>query len=110
MEPTFHKGDMVFEEYIPNGAPLQFGKIGAFVVGNDSYIKENQPDGLHSHNEYYLVMRFDNDASVYLMFQTSVVVYENFASSSSNTLLYHNPRILFVTDHSGLSQIKASTS
>jgi phage repressor protein C with HTH and peptisase S24 domain len=67
MEPTFHNGDMVFVEYIPNGAPLQFGEIGAFAVGNECYIKEYQPDGLHSHNERYPVMRFDDDASVYLI-------------------------------------------
>jgi phage repressor protein C with HTH and peptisase S24 domain len=67
MEPTFHNGDMVFVEYIPNGAPLQFGEIGAFAVGNECYIKEYQPDGLHSHNDRYPVMRFNDDASVYLI-------------------------------------------
>lgn len=67
MEPTFHNGDMVFVEYIPDGAPLQFGEIGAFAVGNECYIKEYQPDGLHSHNECYPVMRFDEDATVYLI-------------------------------------------
>ena len=67
MEPTFHNGDIVFVEYIPHGAPLQFGEIGAFAVGNECYIKEYQPDGLHSHNKRYPVMRFDDDASVYLI-------------------------------------------
>ena len=54
-------------EYIPNGAPLQFGKIAAFAFGNEYYIKEYQPGGLHSHNKRYPVMRFDDDASVYLI-------------------------------------------
>ena len=67
MEPTFHDGDYVFVEDIPNGGPLHFGEIGAFAVGNETYIKEYQQDGLHSHNENYKVMRFDEDASVSLI-------------------------------------------
>lgn len=68
MEPTFHDGDMVFVEHIPSGNPLQFGEIGAFTIGNECYIKEYQPDGLHSHNGNYPVMRFDSDAaSVFLI-------------------------------------------
>lgn len=68
MEPTFHNGDLVFVEHIPNGPPLRFGEIGAFAIGNECFIKEYQPDGLHSHNPNYELMRFDADAaSVYLI-------------------------------------------
>ena len=67
MEQAFHNGDKVFVEYIPNGAPLQFGEIGAFVVENECYIKKYQPGGLHSHNKSYPAMRFDEDATAYLI-------------------------------------------
>lgn len=63
MEPTFHDGDMVLVEHIPDGSALRFGEIGAFANGNESYVKEYQADGLHSHNEHYDVMRFDNEAT-----------------------------------------------
>ena len=67
MEPTYHDGDLVLVEHIPDGAALRYGEIGAFAVGNESYIKEYRSDGLHSHNEKYPVMRFDDDAAVYLI-------------------------------------------
>ena len=67
MEPTFHDGDFVFVEDIPNGAPLHFGEIGAFSVGSETFIKEYQQDGLHSHNPHYPVMHFEEDAGVLLI-------------------------------------------
>ena len=50
MEPTYHDGDMVLVEHIPDGSALRLGEIGAFASGNESYVKEYQADGLHSHN------------------------------------------------------------
>ncbi len=68
MEPSFHDGDMVLVEHIPDGNALRYGEIGAFAIGNESYIKEYQQDGLHSHNKNYDVMKFDKDAAtVYLI-------------------------------------------
>ena len=43
------------------------GDIGAFMIGNETYIKEYQPDGLHSRNPAYPVMCFSEYESVYLI-------------------------------------------
>ena len=50
MEPTFKDGSYVYVEF---GATVQPGQIGIFVVNGEAYIKEYQPDGLHSHNPRY---------------------------------------------------------
>ena len=43
------------------------GDVGAFMIDNETYIKEYQPDGLHSLNPKYDVMRFSDEESVYLI-------------------------------------------
>ena len=89
MEPTFHDGDMVFVEHIPTGNPLQFGEIGAFTIGNECYIKEYQPDGLHSHNGNYPIMRFDGDAaSVFLIGRVLGTVDANLFASNQEIKRY----------------------
>lgn len=50
MNPTFHDGDDLLVEYTES---LQPGEIGIFVVAGDGFVKEYQPDGLHSHNPKY---------------------------------------------------------
>ena len=81
MEPSYHDGDLVLVEHIPDGAALRDGEIGAFAVGNESYIKEYRSDGLHSHNGKYPVMRFDDEAAVYLIGRVlGVVTPEQLAS------------------------------
>ena len=50
MEPTFKDGSYV---YVEMGAAVQPGQIGIFVVNGEAFIKEYQPDGLHSHNPRY---------------------------------------------------------
>lgn len=67
MEPDFHSGQDVLVQRIPSGPDLQFGEIGAFIVGNETYIKEYQEDGLHSLNPEYAPMCFDESESVYLI-------------------------------------------
>ena len=67
MEPDFRSGQDVLVQRIPNGPDLQYGEIGAFIVGNETYIKEYQEDGLHSLNPKYDTMRFDESESVYLI-------------------------------------------
>ena len=68
MEPAFRDGDLVFVERIPDASPLQLGEIGAFIVGNELYIKQYEREGLRSLNEKYPLMRFDGgDTSVYLL-------------------------------------------
>ena len=50
MEPTFRDGSYV---YVELGATIQPGQIGIFTVNGETFIKEYQPDGLHSHNPRY---------------------------------------------------------
>ena len=50
MEPTYRDGSYV---YVEMGATVQPGQIGIFTVNGEAFIKEYQPDGLHSHNPRY---------------------------------------------------------
>lgn len=50
MEPTFRDGSYV---YVDTEATVQPGQIGIFIVNGEAFIKEYQPDGLHSHNTRY---------------------------------------------------------
>lgn len=67
MEPEFRSGQDVLVQKLQNGPDLQYGEIGAFIVGNETYIKEYQEDGLHSLNPDYKPLRFSEEESVYLI-------------------------------------------
>lgn len=67
MEPTYHDGDLVLVERIPDAPQLVSGEIGAFIVGNETYIKQYEEDGLHSLNPKYKPMHFADETSVYLI-------------------------------------------
>lgn len=67
MEPEFHSGDLVLVKRISAGGELHYGDIGAFIVGNETYIKEYEEDGLHSLNPSYPTMHFADEQSVYLI-------------------------------------------
>ncbi len=67
MEPDYRNGDLVLVERVPSGLRLQEGEIGAFIVGNEMYIKEYRADGLHSLNPKYDVLKFGEEDAVYLI-------------------------------------------
>ena len=67
MEPVFHNGDKVLVKRFPNCPPLEPGDVGAFITGNETYIKEYRKDGLHSYNKRYKTMKFTEDDSVYII-------------------------------------------
>lgn len=67
MEPAYKSGDRVLVSRIPDAPELQTGEVGAFIVGNETYIKALGADGLESLNPAYPVMHFDESASVYLI-------------------------------------------
>ena len=67
MEPEYHDGDMVLIQKFPDCGDLEFGEIGAFMIGNEAYIKEYRSDGLHSLNEKYKTMKFTQEDKVYLI-------------------------------------------
>ncbi len=64
-------------ERISDSGELAPGDIGAFMIDNETYIKEYQPDGLHSRNPAYPVMDFSEYESVYLIGRVIGVLNEN---------------------------------
>lgn len=66
MEPDYPDGCRVLVERISDSGELAPGDIGAFMIDNETYIKEYQPDGLHSRNPSYPVMSFSEFEHVYL--------------------------------------------
>ena len=67
MEPEYHNGDMVLVSRIPDAPDLQLGEVGAFIVGNETYIKVYREEGLESLNPKYPIMHFHDAESVYLI-------------------------------------------
>ena len=67
MEPMYHSGDMALVKRLEEAGDFHTGEIGAFISGNETYIKEYREDGLYSLNAGYPVMRFDEWDSVYLI-------------------------------------------
>ena len=67
MEPEFHNGDKVLVKRFPDCPPLEPGDVGAFITGNETYIKEYRKDGLHSYNKKYKTMKFNDDDKVYII-------------------------------------------
>lgn len=67
MEPVYHDGDLVLVQRYPGCPALRCGEVGAFIIGNSTYIKVYEKDGLHSLNRRYRTMKFAEDDSVYLI-------------------------------------------
>ena len=67
MEPIYHNGDLVLIERIPSGSDLAEGETGAFIIGNETYIKNLGKDGLHSINPNYKTILFNDVDTVYLI-------------------------------------------
>ena len=67
MEPDFHDGDLVMVQRLSERSCLYYGEIGAFSVGNETYIKQYSKRGLVSLNKRYKLMRFTEEEKVYLI-------------------------------------------
>ena len=67
MEPRFQDGDMVLVSRIPDAPSLRHGEIGAFIVGNETYIKVYGDQTLESLNPAYKPLHFHETESVYLI-------------------------------------------
>ena len=61
MEPTYRNGSYV---YVDTRAAIQPGQVGIFIVNGEAFIKEYQPDGLHSHNPRYKTIYTGEGADV----------------------------------------------
>ena len=77
MEPDYSDGSMVLVRRISDTGDLEPGDVGAFMIDNELYIKEYQPDGLHSYNPAYPVMRFCEFENVYLIGQVVGTLCKN---------------------------------
>ena len=68
MEPEYHNNDMVLVQAIPEGPDLKHGEVGAFMKGNEQFIKVYEEDGLRSLNPAYPFMDFsETDETVYII-------------------------------------------
>lgn len=85
MEPTFHNGDDLFIQHTKTIGP---GEIGIFIANGDGYVKEYQPDGLHSHNPEYPVLRFTEGDDVRCVGRVlGVVSPDQYASRAETEVL-----------------------
>ena len=67
MEPDFHNGDLVMVQRVPGNTTLEQGEIGAFICGNETYIKVYTRGGLRSLNKKYKMMRFTDEERVFII-------------------------------------------
>ena len=77
MEPEYYDGDLVLVRRYPG-----------FMIGNETYIKEYQKDGLHSYNEDYDTMHFNSDEHVILIGKVMGIVEEKDLASDEHIELY----------------------
>lgn len=91
MEPEYHNGDMVLVSRIPDAPDLQLGEIGAFIIGNETYIKVYGEDGLESLNPKYKTMRFDESAAVYLIGRVTGILDPRQVATEADVEKYQIP-------------------
>ena len=88
MEPEYHDGDLVLVRRYPGCGKLRPGDVGAFMIGNETYIKEYQKDGLHSYNEAYKTMHFNSDDHVILIGKVMGLIEEENLATEEHIELY----------------------
>lgn len=85
MEPIYHNGDMVLVE---KSKDIGYGEVGAFLIGNEAFIKESQKDGLHSYNKRYKTMKFTEDDSVQIIGRVIGVIDASDFASDRDTEIF----------------------
>lgn len=85
MEPVYHNGDMVLVE---KSKDIGYGEVGAFLIGNEAFIKESQKDGLHSYNKRYKTMKFTEDDSVQIIGRVIGVIDASDFASQRDTEIF----------------------
>lgn len=90
MEPDFHSGDMVLVKRVTSSDEINYGDIGAFIVGNETYIKKYEEDGLYSLNPNYRPMKFDETQRVYLIGRVTGVLDPRSIASESDVDRYES--------------------
>lgn len=87
MYPTFHDGDELLVEYTPEIDP---GEIGIFVVAGEGFVKEYQPDGLHSHNPKYRTIRPTQDDNFRCVGRVLGVITEDMLATPRELAVLHD--------------------
>ena len=88
MEPDYQDGDLVLVERVPSGDGIGFGEVGAFIVGNEMYIKVREPYGLRSMNPKYDVLKFDPDQPVFLIGKVLTILDPGRIATASDVELF----------------------
>jgi len=88
MEPAFPDGSFVLVQRVTSAGSLKTGEIGAFIVGNELYIKEYEKDGLHSLNPAYGVLQFESEENVYLIGRVLKAVADEDMAEPEDIRLY----------------------
>ena len=88
MEPDYPDGCMVLVKRIADSGELTPGDIGAFMIGNETYIREYRPDGLHSLNPADPVMRFSEFEHVYLIGQVIGILNDEDIATEADVKRY----------------------
>ena len=84
MEPDYPHASRVLVERLPNNSDMRFGEVGAFISGNEAYIKVYEADGLHSLNKKYKPIHFEDGESVYLIGRVLGLLDENEIASQDD--------------------------
>ena len=82
MLPTFHDGDDLL---IQRAESIEPGEIGIFVVAGDGYVKEYQPDGLHSHNKKYKTIHPSEDDNAHCIGRVLAVVTKDMRATEKES-------------------------
>lgn len=91
MEPEFHNEDLVLVQRFPRCEQIRPGEIGAFIIGNETYIKQYQDDGLHSLNKNYKTMHFEDSENVYFIGKVLGIVDQDCDIASNDDIAkYHS--------------------
>ena len=78
MEPEYTSGDIVLVQKASECSKLTPGDVGAFIYGNETYIKEYREDGIHSFNPNYPTMHFDDELRVYFIGKVLCIVDQDY--------------------------------
>ncbi|MCQ2417791.1 MAG: helix-turn-helix domain-containing protein [Oscillospiraceae bacterium] len=92
MEPDFHNGDHVMVQRLSQQSELIPGEIGAFIFGNETYIKQYQKSGLRSLNKKYKMIKFTEEDSVFIIGRVLGVLPEDAVVSLENSIRYENAK------------------
>lgn len=74
MEPEYHSHDLLLVQRYNGSDDINEGETGAFIVGNEMYVKNYYTDGLHSFNPDYRPMLFGEERNNTPVFYIGKVV------------------------------------